>query len=388
MATSKQTKDKQSGLLALLEQLEEQGADDAEKTYQMGNYIRAVARERSIPLHGTFELTPLCNLNCKMCYVHMNAEELQQSKKKLLTGEHWLHIMEQAVHEGMMNAVLTGGEALTHPDFNAIYLYLQSQGVGIAVKSNGLLLDDERMAFFEAHPPQDITISLYGSNDDVYESVTGKRCFQEVINAIRRVKSSKIALHVSVTPNRHMMNDISTVLALLDSMGVQYGVNSSLIPPRKETGRQLDDQDLTTEEYIELYKHQAAVHGEPLVPSRDCDIPELPSSAESIAGLPCGAGRNSFSIHWDGKMYPCLSLPDVGADVTSVPFSTAWKLVHMAVEKHSFPGECMTCKIRSICTPCVVMHAPDGYAEHANPALCQRSRRLLEEGLVHFERIG
>ena len=379
-------KDEQTGMLSLLEKLDEQGADDAEKTYRMGNYIRAMAREKSIPLRGTFELTPLCNLNCKMCYVHLNAEELQKSERQLLTGEQWLHIMEQAVHEGMMYATLTGGEALTHPDFDAIYLYLQSQGVEIELKSNGLLLDDERMSFFEAHPPREIAISLYGSNDGVYERVTGKRCFQQVIDAIRRVKNSKIELHVSVTPNRHMLNDINTVLGLLDSMDVHYSINSSLIQPRDETERNLDDQDLTTEEYIELYKHQAIAHGQSLIPTCARDIPEPPSSAKPITGLPCGAGRNSFSVHWDGKMYPCLSLPDVGADVTSIPFSTAWKLVHTAVEKHSFPGECMECDLRPICTPCVVMHASDGYAEHANPAICQRSRRLVEEGLVHFDR--
>lgn len=379
-------KDEQTGLLALLEKLEKQGADDAEVTYQMSAYLRAVATEKSIPVTGTFELTPLCNLNCKMCYVHLNAEKLQASKQRLLTGEQWLHIMKQAVDEGMMYATLTGGEALAHPDFDKIYLYLQSQGVEIEVKSNGLLLDNERMAFFKAHPPREIAISLYGSNDDVYEKVTGKRCFQQVMDAIRRVKSSGIELHVSITPNRHMLGDISTVLELLDSLDIHYGINSGLIQPRKETGRNLGDQDLTTEEYIELYKNQAAAHGKPLTPSCDRDIPKPPSNAKPITGLPCGAGRNSFSIHWDGKMYPCLSLPDVGADVTSVPFSTAWKLVHTAVKKHFFPGECMTCELRSICTPCVVMHASDGYAEHANPVICQRSRKLFEEGLVHFER--
>ena len=353
----------------------------------MGRYIRALAHERAIPLQGTFELTPLCNLNCKMCYIHLNAEELQASRRRLLTGEQWIRIMEQAVHEGMMYATLTGGEALTHPDFDAIYLYLQSQGIEITVKSNGLLLDDKRMAFFKAHPPQEIAISLYGSNDDVYERVTGKRCYQEVMDGIQRVKSSRIVLHIAITPNRHMKDDIGSVMALLDSMDIHYGVSSSLIQPRKETGRELDDQDLTTEEYIELYKEQAAMHGQPLKPSCDHAIPMHPSSTAPSIGLPCGAGRNSFSIHWDGKMYPCLSLPDVGADVTSIPFSTAWKLVHTAVEKHPFPGECMTCELRAICTPCVVAHAPDGQAEHANPVLCKRARKLFEEGLVYFDRV-
>jgi hypothetical protein len=26
-----------------------------------------------IPLSGTFELTPLCNMNCRMCYIHIKS---------------------------------------------------------------------------------------------------------------------------------------------------------------------------------------------------------------------------------------------------------------------------------------------------------------------------
>ena len=30
------------------------------------------AAKTGVPITGSFELTPLCNLNCKMCYVRMN----------------------------------------------------------------------------------------------------------------------------------------------------------------------------------------------------------------------------------------------------------------------------------------------------------------------------
>lgn len=33
--------------------------------------MRRKAIENSIPLHGHFELTPRCNFNCKMCYIHL-----------------------------------------------------------------------------------------------------------------------------------------------------------------------------------------------------------------------------------------------------------------------------------------------------------------------------
>jgi radical SAM protein with 4Fe4S-binding SPASM domain len=349
----------------------------------MDLYIRFAAREKAIPLRGTFELTPLCNLNCKMCYVHMSADLFKASGKKLLTGTQWKHIMSQAVDAGMLYSTLTGGEALSHPDFNEIFQYLQSQGVSITLKSNGLLLDEERMAYFAKHPPQGIQMTLYGSDDETYEKVTGRRCFQNVIDAIKRVNSSGIPLHVSITPNRYMLGNIGKTLALLEDMGVDYGINSSLIQPREETGRALEDSDLTLDEYIDLYKENAAMRNQLLTPVCAEDIPNQPTSAAPMVGLPCSAGRNSFSVHWDGRMYPCLSLPDVGADLTVVSFPEAWNAVHEAVRQHPFPGECMTCKLRPLCPPCVVEHAPNGYAEHANPAICEKAKRLFQEGLIN-----
>ena len=43
---------------------------------EFNNYLDSKAREKGIPLQGQFELTPLCNFNCKMCYVHLNPEQM------------------------------------------------------------------------------------------------------------------------------------------------------------------------------------------------------------------------------------------------------------------------------------------------------------------------
>ena len=122
---------KQPGLLELLEQWEKQGASDAEKTMWMNRYLDAKARNQGIPLHGTFELTPLCNLDCKMCYVHLSQKQLKESGKELLTVEQWKNIMDQAIAEGMLHATLTGGEALLYPGFDELYLHLMEQGVEV-----------------------------------------------------------------------------------------------------------------------------------------------------------------------------------------------------------------------------------------------------------------
>lgn len=71
------------------------------------------AREHDTPISGSFELTPLCNLDCRMCYVHLTDPTV---KERMLSGEQWIDLMRQAIDHGMMIALLTGGEAMTHPD--------------------------------------------------------------------------------------------------------------------------------------------------------------------------------------------------------------------------------------------------------------------------------
>ena len=34
------------------------------------------AVKRQMPATGTLELTPLCNMNCRMCYVRLSKEEM------------------------------------------------------------------------------------------------------------------------------------------------------------------------------------------------------------------------------------------------------------------------------------------------------------------------
>ena len=83
--------------------------------------IKERTREADIPYIGSFELTPLCNLDCKMCYVHLQDPSVRH---RMLSGEQWISLIQQAIDEGMMETLLTGGEAMTHPAFWDIYMFL------------------------------------------------------------------------------------------------------------------------------------------------------------------------------------------------------------------------------------------------------------------------
>lgn len=137
-------------LAQLMAQLRAEGVPEWQYHRRIMRYFDFKSREKGIPFTGTFELTPLCNLDCRMCYVHLTRE--QMGGARLLEPEVWKDLMDQAIDAGMRKARLTGGECLTYPGFDELYLHLQSRGVEVMVLTNGVLLDEARTAFFPEAP--------------------------------------------------------------------------------------------------------------------------------------------------------------------------------------------------------------------------------------------
>ena len=63
-------------------------------------YLFTKASRTGTPLSGTFELTPCCNMACKMCYVRKTKAE-QEAIGRLRTKEEWLQLGEEAKKAGI-----------------------------------------------------------------------------------------------------------------------------------------------------------------------------------------------------------------------------------------------------------------------------------------------
>lgn len=91
-------------------------------------------------------------------------------KVRKLTGDQWIGLMGQAIERGMLIALLTGGEAMTHPDFKRIYMFLIEQGISVRVKTNGILLNHDMIDLFAEYPPYTVDVSLYGCDGESYRA--------------------------------------------------------------------------------------------------------------------------------------------------------------------------------------------------------------------------
>lgn len=368
-----------SSLQALLRQLDEQGITDYRRYQQVRNYLEFKARDRNHPISGSFELTPLCNLDCKMCYVHLHKEQMHGAE--LLTTEQWKDVMRQSIDAGMMFAGLTGGECLTYPGFDELYLFLRENGVQTSVLSNGLLMDEETVAFFRANPPSLIQVTLYGASEEAYERVTGRRAFNRVLENLRRLRDAELPLRAAVTPNA-FMTDGEEVLRLLHAEGIPYIVNSGLNRPREETGRELEDAALDT--YAALIRLWRELDGKRVEPEHEPE--RLPNSEDEYAaaekGVLCGAGRSGFSIDWRGSMRPCNNFPCEAENALSMGIAEAWRRVNQTALNYPRPAECRGCAYDSVCKHCAAEHAAAAPPGHASPQVCAWGRKMVAEGLL------
>ena len=127
---------------------------------QITEYLFHKATKNHTPICGTFELSPLCNFNCKMCYVHQQADDLKKMGKSIKTPDFWLELARQAKEQGMLYLLLTGGEPFLYPDFWMLYEELVKMGFVISINSNGSLIDEKIIEKLKKYPPARINITL------------------------------------------------------------------------------------------------------------------------------------------------------------------------------------------------------------------------------------
>ncbi len=367
-------------LRELLDYLDSEGITDFRRYREVRKFMNFKAREKNLPIAGSFELTPLCNLDCKMCYVHLNRDQMRGAE--LLSTETWKDIMTQAVEAGMMYARITGGECTTFPGFKELYLHLMSMGVEVAVLSNGILIDEDMCDFFVAHPPSGIQVTLYGASEDSYERVTGHRVFARVMENLHRMEAAGIPLSIAITPNAFMTDGLE-VVRLLHDEGLVFNINPGIIVPREETGRKIEDASLDA--YVDMMRLQRELEGR--LPEPECEPDELPDVASSEGhgdaprGVRCGAGRSAFAVGWRGAMLPCNTFPCEPVDVLELGFAEAWRRTNAQALNFPIPVECQACAYEKVCKHCVAEHAGGAEPGHASPAVCQWGKRMVAEGI-------
>lgn len=347
---------------------------------QWKKHIVQSAKRTKTPIFGQFELTPRCNLDCKMCYIHN--ESSNSLREKELSTETWKRIFDEAYEMGLMFATLTGGECLLRADFKELYLYLWNKRVYMSVCSNGLLFGEEYIEFFKKYPPRMVQISLYGSCEDSYLNVTGHRGYERVIGNIHSLMDAGINVRVAVTPSSYLKNDYINTLLRCRENGFTYTNNEFLLMPNRDDSAK-EDHYLTMEEIVKLSKERTSLDKE-LSPI-DCTPEPCGCGTEPPVGLTCKAGSCTAVVNWEGKMYPCTALPIDHASLLEMSYAEAWERIKRYVSEAVLGIECVGCPYDNVCPKCPAIRLKDLRSGHCNPAVCELTRKLVAAGVKKLD---
>lgn len=339
------------------------------------------AAENRIPIHGHFELTPRCNFNCKMCYIHLETQQMGRNEMQL---SDWIHIIDEAIDAGMVFASLSGGECFTVPYFDELYLYLKKRGILVFILTNGYLLK-EKLPLFVNHTPAHIQVSVYGWDDESYENVTGKRAYKKVIDGIIAAKNLGLSISVAITASRYLPS-VYNIVKYFYELNTGATVNKWLMPPYESTGRQLDDINLSPDEQANIERELLKATNQPIDSLYKGPLPPT-GSQNSIRcyGLTCSAGRTDFCINWKGEMSPCVSLPTPTGYPLNEKFLQAWNKTVLFADNFELPIECSECKYKSICNRCPAFHLLSGKKGHCNTDACDECKIMVSKGLRQLE---
>lgn len=294
----------------------------------------------------------------------------------------WIKISDEAIKEGMLFVSLSGGECFLYPHFRELYKHLYKKGVLIYLLTNGVLLES-MMDLFLKMPPALIQISLYGANEENYFALTGKKVYKIVCSAINQCVQNNLRISISITPSKFMKDTID-IVKLCKKIGISFNINSWLTAPNENTGRNLKDFDLSPVESAHLKLLIREANGIPTPVPYTGKLPDSNfgrnSKENEYHGLLCTAGRNNFSIDWEGKMHLCTSLPTPVGEPLKEGFSLVWKKAQIMADEYVMPVECFDCAYEHVCTHCPARHLANAPIGHCNKNVCQEARELVKLG--------
>lgn len=362
-------------------------------------YLHAKAARLHIPLNGTFELTPLCNMDCRMCYVRMTREQ-QEAIRPLRSVEEWLALAAEAKKHGLLYLLLTGGEPFLRPDFREIFQNLHRMGFLISINSNGTMIDEAIVEWLKETPPVRINLTLYGASDATYARLCrNPQGFTQAARAVRLLKNAGISVKLNCSLTPYNAQDLDDIFAFAKQEGLLVQATSYMFPPLRRDAALVGRNDRFSPEEAAWYaaRIESLMNGEAdfLERMKERSLNGLPSDLEEDCmetegeGIRCRAGKCSFWVTWDGRLLPCGMLSgEHAANVFETGFDAAWQQAIRAAEAIRLPARCKTCGLRNQCRACAAMvltesgnyHQVPEYRcrmAHAYPDACQRLERDL-----------
>lgn len=346
-------------------------------------YKSATARRQAIGV--SFEITPVCNLNCKMCYIRTNMEQVQRNGG-LRTNEKWVELAKEMREAGVLFLLLTGGEVFLYPRFRELYESLYDMGFVITVNTNGTLIDEEIVQWLKLRPPKCVSISLYGASNETYEALCGRSgMFTRVDRAAKLLMDNGIRIEFKTILTPLNAHDLKACWAYVKNLGVFYETDPYAFPPSRKLGEaqivRFTPEETAACRFANNRLSQSreefvrGIVGHLIKYERSKNKP-----GNDLYGFTCGATRSSCWITWQGHLTPCAMLEEPYTLPFEQGFLPAWEELKRVCDEILMSSDCSHCDKREVCTTCPAANLVEsGSFQKKSEYHCRMTGKTLED---------
>lgn len=344
-------------------------------------YINAYIN--STPLNGSFELTPRCNLNCKMCYIRKNINDKSIIDEEM-SAEEWIELAKQARDQGMLFALLTGGEIFARKDFKQIYEGFSGLGIFTTLYTNGTLIDFNIANWLAQFPPQKVSITFYGASAEMYRKITGQsEGYEKAKYAVKLLQERHIPVEIKAILLQDNVQDIIDIFEFAYERNILFRLVNYVFPAREENDADPEKvrfgAELAAEKESEIFNYiKIRVNREEKLSMDEVavvdDATDDVNYKDPNYAFECQAGRTSFWINWKGKMTYCGLVANSENSVKNNNFLCAWNILKKAASKVEINSICKECDLKKYCLTCPARTDNEKHDENGVPKyMCENA---------------
>lgn len=283
-------------------------------------------RVATLPLLVLY-ITDGCNSRCKMC-------DIWQNVRRNMSMEVVDNLVAQVDDLKMRHVLISGGEAMQHPQWDDIARRFRDAGVRTMMLTNGLLVKKQIERFADC--VDELIFSLDGGVAETYAAIRGVDAFDLVLDGMQLAKDAGMRVSTRTTVQRENFREIPQIIRAALDVGADavsflavdvsnpyaFGDRFSDAIPLTDT-----TQALNRDEIAELAQIIDQLEIDFATEFELGKIAESPTKLrrilvqyfrallgdDSFARPRCNAPHFSTVIEVDGSLRPCYFLPTYGA---------------------------------------------------------------------------
>ncbi|MFA4907968.1 MAG: radical SAM protein, partial [archaeon] len=171
------------------------------------------------PVLAVWEVTKKCNQKCAGCSIPDNTVKNEMSIEKISA------VFGKLRKFGIKKVFLQGGDPLAHPKIREIVLMLKGMGFSQSVLTNGILLNQDIINFFDENGIS-VNVSLDSLKGDVYAAIRGSGTLELVkrnIGLLSHTKNKK-AHNVHCTASKMNSEEVFEIKEFAEGLGLHFSV--------------------------------------------------------------------------------------------------------------------------------------------------------------------